>query len=79
MQHNADYVICRYRGYRFLYYQPHIFHLAFMFCTGSNDVDPSGIDVAVTEDICKLGNVLFNAVKCTGKQMAKIVGKHLVG
>ena len=28
-----------------LYYQMHIFHLAFMLCTGGNNVNPCGVDV----------------------------------
>ena len=50
-----------------------------MFCTGSNDVDPGSVNVAMTEDISKLSDILFDAVECTGKQMAKIVGKHFIG
>lgn len=61
-----------------LYYQPHIFHLAFMFSTGSNNVDPCGVDTAVTENVGELGYILFNTVKCTGEKMAKIVREYLI-
>lgn len=50
-----------------------------MFCTGCNNVDSSCIDAAVSEDISKFSNILFNTVKCTGKQIAKIVRKHFIG
>lgn len=50
-----------------------------MFCAGCNDVDPGRIDTAVTENVGKLGNVLFDSIECSGKQMTKVVRKHLVG
>ena len=33
---------------------------------------------AMTEDICQLGDILFYSVKDSGKQMSKIVRKHLI-
>lgn len=65
-------------GVDFIYYQPHIFQLAFMFSTGSDDVDPGSVNVAVAENVSELGNILFDAVECAGKQMAKIVRKYLI-
>lgn len=49
-----------------------------MFRTGGDDVYPGSVDVAVAENIGELGNVLFNAVKCACKQVAKIVREHLI-
>ena len=49
-----------------------------MFCTGSDDVDPGSVYIAMTEDVGELGNVLFNAIEGACKQMAEIVGKHLI-
>ena len=53
-------------------------HLALVFRACCYDINASRIDTCVSEYICELGNILFNAVKGTGKQMAKIVGEHLV-
>ena len=53
-----------------LYYKLHIFHLAFVFCAGSNDVDSGSVYATMTEDISKLSDILFNAIKGTCKQVA---------
>ena len=48
-----------------------------MFIAGGNDVNSGCVDTAVTENIGKLGNVLFNPVKCAGKQMPQVMRKDL--
>ena len=50
-----------------------------MLHTCGHDIDPGGVDAAVPQNICQLGNVLFNAVKRPGEQLAQIVGKDLAG
>lgn len=49
-----------------------------MFCTGGDDINSRGIYTAMSENISELGNVLFDAVECTGKQMTKIVREYLI-
>ena len=60
-----------------LYNQAHIFHFALMLGGGSNDIDACGVDARMTENVSELGNILFNTVKGTGKQVSKIMRKHL--
>ena len=49
-----------------------------MFGTSSNNINAGSVDIAMTENICELGNILFNAVKGAGKQVAQIVWKNLL-
>ena len=63
----------------FSYYQPHVFKSLAVLCAGGNDVNAGGVDAAVTEDVGELGDVLFNAVKCAGKQMTEIMRKYFAG
>ena len=49
-----------------------------MLRSGGNDVNSCGIDACVPEKIGKLGNILFNAVEHTGKQMAQIMRKYFL-
>ena len=60
-------------------YKAHIFHLAFVLCSGGYDIYPRGGYIAVTENIRKLGDILFQTVKGPCKQMAQVVGKHFFG
>ena len=62
----------------FLYDEPHIFHLTTMLCTGGNDINSRGVNVGVTEDICKFCDVFLDAIKCASKQVAQIMGKYLI-
>ena len=78
VQHNVDYVITAISVAVFLYDQPHIFHTLTVFIAGINNINAGGVDTAVTENVGELGNILFNAVKSAGEQMAQIVGKHLL-
>ena len=50
-----------------------------MFCTGRHDINPSRVCAAVAQNIRQLGDVLLNAVKGAGKQLAQIVWKYLAG
>ena len=70
IQHNVDYVITAISVAVFLYDQPHIFHMLSMFVAGSDNINAGGVDTTVTENIGKLGNILFNTVKSAGEQMA---------
>ena len=46
----------------FSYNQPHIFHTLTVFRSGADNIDPSSVDTAVTENVCKLGDVLLDTV-----------------
>ena len=48
-----------------------------MFGAGGHNVDTCGVDGAVTQDVGKLGDVLFDAVKGSSKELAQVMGKHL--
>ena len=61
-----------------LYYQPHIFHTLTVFIAGGNDINSCGVDTAVTENIGKLGNILFNPVKHPCEQMTKVMWEHFL-
>ena len=50
-----------------------------MLIACGNNIYPCRVDTAVTEDIGELGDVLFQLVECSRKQMTEIVGKHLIG
>ena len=52
-------------------------HLAQMLCAGGHGINARGIDAGVAKDVRKLGNILFNTVKRTRKQVPQIVRKHL--
>ena len=69
-QHNVDYVITAISVAVFLYNQSHIFHTLTVFIAGINNINAGSIDTAVTENVGELGNILFNAVKSAGEQMA---------
>ena len=60
LPHNADYVTS-------LYHKPQAFNLAAMFRTGCHYINTCSIDTAVTQDICQLCNVLFDAIKRTSE------------
>ena len=47
----------------FLYNQPHLFHTLTVLCAGRNDIDSRRVYTAVTENIGKLSNILFDSVK----------------
>ena len=45
-----------------------LFQLTAVLLSGGHDIDTGGIDAAVAQNICQLGNVLFDAIECAGKQ-----------
>lgn len=56
----------------------HIFHAAAVLGAGGDDINSCGVDVAVTENVGKLDDVLFDAVKNAGEKVAKIVRKYFL-
>lgn len=55
----------------------HILHPLAVLRAGGDDINAGRIDAAVTENVGELCNVLFDAVKHPGEQVAQIVRKHL--
>ena len=49
-----------------------------MFIAGSDNINSCGVDTAVTEYVCELGNVLFNTVEGSCEQVAQIMRKYLL-
>ena len=49
-----------------------------MLRSGGDDINAGRIDAAVSENIRKLGNILFDAVKDTGEQVPQVMGEHLL-
>lgn len=60
---------------RFLYYQVHIFHLAFVFRARSYYIDARGVDARMTEYVGEFCYVFFYAVKCAREKMAQVMRK----
>ena len=48
-----------------------------MFGAGGHNIDPGGINAAVSQDIRQLRNVLLDPVKSPGKELAEVMGKYL--
>ena len=46
----------------FLYNQPHIFHTLTVFRAGADNINARRVYTAVAEDVCELGDILFNSV-----------------
>ena len=61
-----------------LNYQVHIFHSSAVFRASWNDINSGCVDTAVTKNVGKFRNILFNTIKCACKQVAKIMRKHLL-
>lgn len=59
-----------------LHHQSKTFDLPAVFRSGGHNIDPGRIDAAVAQNICQLGNILLNAVKSPGKELAQIVRKY---
>ena len=47
-----------------------------MFFAGRYDINSGGVDTAVAEDVGELGNILLDAVKRAGEQMAQVMRKY---
>lgn len=66
----ADFFVFR------LNYQMHIFHSFAVFGAGGDDIDPSRVYTAVTENVSKFCDVLLNPVKHTSEQVAQVMRKY---
>ena len=49
-----------------------------MLRAGADNIDPRGVDTAVTENIGEFGNILFDAIKHAGEQVPQVMREHLV-
>ena len=58
-------------------HQTQAFNLAAVLDACGHDIDASGVDAAVAENIRQLGNILLDTVKGPGKELPQIVGKYL--
>ena len=56
-----------------------MFYFLPMLAPGSHNIDPCCVDIAVAQNIRQLGNILFNAIKGSGKQLAQVMVEHLAG
>ena len=56
----------------------HIFHAAAVLGAGGDDINSCGVDAAVTENVGKLDDVLFDAVKHAGEKVAQVVRKYFL-
>ena len=61
----------------FLHHKTQPFDLSAMFGAGGHNIDPGGINAAVTQDIRQLCNILLDPIKSSGKEFPQIVGKDL--
>ena len=52
-------------------------HFALVFHAAGNDVDPRGVDACMSEEICKLCDILFYSVKGTSEQVSEVVREDL--
>ena len=69
---------CRLCGFSFyLYDKTQAFYFAAVLDASGHNVDSGGVDTAVTQDICKFGNIFLDAIEGSGKQFPQVVGKHL--
>lgn len=50
-----------------------------MFASRGNEIDPGGVDGAVTQYVGQLRHVPADAVETAGEQMPQVVGEHLSG
>lgn len=60
-------------------YQSQPFQLSGILLTGGEQIDPGGFNAGVAKHIGQAGDIPAGLVKYNGKQMAKIMGKHLCG
>ena len=68
----ADFFVFR------LNYQMHIFHSLAVLRAGGDDINSCCVNAAVTENIGKLGDVLFDSIEHTGEQVAQVVRKYFL-
>ena len=48
-----------------------------MLGAGRHHIDACGIDARVSENVGKLGDILFDAIEGTGKEVSEVMGKDL--
>ena len=63
--------------WRILYHQAKALDLAAVLGAGGHDIDAGGVNGAVTQNVGKFGNILFDSVKGSGKQLSQVVREHL--
>ena len=54
------------------------FQLSPVFHAGRHDINARCVDIAVTENICQLGNISLHRIKRPGEELPQIVWKHFV-
>ena len=54
-------------------------HPSAVLVAGGNDINSGGVDAAVAENICQLGDVFFKAIENSCKKVAQIVWKYFFG
>ena len=48
-----------------------------MLIAGGHNVNTGGFDATMAKDICQFGDIFFNTVESTGKQLSEIVWVYL--
>lgn len=61
----------------YLYDKAQSFDLATVFNTSSHNINTGGIDATVSQNVSKLGDIPLDSVECPGKQLPKVMRKHL--
>lgn len=56
-----------------------LFHAAAVFSAAGDDIDARGVDIAVSQNVGKPGEILIDRVKEPREQMAQIMGKDFFG
>ena len=79
LPHNAYYVVFYCLSKAPNEGKTHPFDLPSVLTSRCHNIDTGGLNATVSEDICQLCNILFNAVKGTGKELAEIMRKDLDG
>lgn len=55
----------------------HLLQLTAVLLSGGHDIDAGGVDAAVAEEVCQLGDILLNGVEGSGKELAEVMRKYL--
>ena len=63
--------------FSFLYDKTQPLDLTPVFRSGGHNIDSGGVDGAVTQNVGKLCDIFFDAVKGPGEEFSQIVGKDL--
>ena len=62
-----------------LHHQAQPFQLTSVLQSGGHNVNPRGIDAAVSQHVRQLRDILFHRIEYSGEQLAQIVWKYLAG